>query len=383
MKINGQNKLKFCFTLLNETIFVFMLLKQLTLTHYKNIEASRFEFKAPINCFIGNNGIGKSNILDSIYHLAFTRSYFNPSGIQNIQFGKEFFLIEGTFDKEGKEVKINCSLKKGQKKTFKKNGKIYDRIVDHIGLIPLVIISPSDRNLIIEGSSTRRKFIDGVIGQTDKVYLKNLTDYNKILAQRNALLKFFTQNRTFDSETLAVYNHQISELAHPIYERRKAFMEIFIPIFSERHFSISKGVEEVGIQYVSDLSQKNMSQLLDQSLEKDKIMQFTSVGIHKDDMDLLITDMPIKKFGSQGQQKTFLIALKLAQFDFIKKKSGMNPIVLLDDIFDKLDQDRVCQTIQLFDNGSLGQIFISDTHEERVKTALEKTASKHEIFNFS
>ena len=178
-------------------------------------------------------------------------------------------------------------------------------------------------------------------------------------------------------------NHQISELAHPIYERRKAFMEIFIPIFSERHFSISKGVEEVGIQYVSDLSQKNMSQLLDQSLEKDKIMQFTSVGIHKDDMDLLITDMPIKKFGSQGQQKTFLIALKLAQFDFIKKKSGMNPIVLLDDIFDKLDQDRVCQTIQLFDNGSLGQIFISDTHEERVKTALEKTASKHEIFNFS
>ena len=382
MKIKGQNKLKFCFNLLNETIFVLMLLKQLTLTHYKNIEASRFEFQAPINCFIGNNGIGKSNILDSIYHLAFTKSYFNPSGIQNIQFGKEFFLIEGTFDKEGKEVKINCSLKKGQKKTFKKNGKIYDRIVDHIGLIPLVIISPADRNLIIEGSSTRRKFIDGVIGQTDKVYLKNLTDYNKILAQRNALLKFFAQNRTFDAETLAVYNHQISELAHPIYERRKSFMEIFIPIFSERHFSISKGVEEVGIQYVSDLSQKNMSELLDQSLEKDKLMQFTSVGIHKDNMNLLITDMPIKKFGSQGQQKTFLIALKLAQFDFIKKKSGVNPIVLLDDIFDKLDQDRVCQTIQLFDNGSLGQIFISDTHEERIKTALEKTASKHEIFNF-
>ena len=144
-----------------------MLLKQLTLTHYKNIESSKFEFQAPINCFIGNNGIGKSNILDSIYHLAFTKSYFNPSGIQNIQFGKEFFLIEGTFDKEGKEVKINCSLKKGQKKTFKKNGKIYDKIADHIGLIPLVIISPADRNLIIEGSSTRRKFIDGVIKSID------------------------------------------------------------------------------------------------------------------------------------------------------------------------------------------------------------------------
>ena len=216
-----------------------MLLKQLTLTHYKNIESSKFEFQAPINCFIGNNGIGKSNILHSNYHMAYTKRYINPSGIQNIQFGKEFFLIEGTFDKEGKEVKINCSLKKGQKKTFKKNGKIYNRIVDHIGLIPLVIISPADRNLIIEGSVTRRKFIDGVIGQTDKVYLKNLTDYNKILMQRNALLKFFAQNRTFDGNTLRVYNHQMSELARPIYEKRKAFLEIFIPIFSRRYSNIS------------------------------------------------------------------------------------------------------------------------------------------------
>ena len=383
MKINGLNKLKFCFTFLNETIFELMFLKKLSLTHYKNLEASRFEFHAPINCFIGNNGIGKSNILDSIYHLAFTKSYFNPSGVQNIQFGKEFFLIEGKFDKEGKEVKINCSLKKGQKKIVKKNGKNYDKIADHIGLIPLVIISPADRNLIIEGSSTRRKFIDGVIGQIDKVYLKNLMDYNKILAQRNALLKYFAKNRTFDAETLEVYNHQMNELAHPIYEKRKAFMEVFISIFSKRHFSISKGVEKIGIQYVSDLNKKNMSELLDQSLEKDKILQFTSVGIHKDDIDLLINGMLIKKFGSQGQQKTFLIALKIAQFDFIKKKSGMNPIVLLDDIFDKLDQDRVFQTIQLFNNQNLGQIFISDTHEDRIKTALEMTTFDHEIFKLS
>tara|TARA_A100001011_G_scaffold92124_2_gene96839 strand:- start:39494 stop:40576 length:1083 start_codon:yes stop_codon:yes gene_type:complete len=360
-----------------------MFLKQLSLTHYKNLEVSRFEFQSTINCFIGKNGIGKSNILDSIYHLAFTKSYFNPSGAQNIQFGKDFFLIEGKFEREGKIVKINCSLKKGQKKIIKKNGKIYDKIADHIGLIPLVIISPADRNLITEGSVTRRKFIDGIIGQTDKVYLKNLTDYNKILMQRNALLKFFAQNRTFDGNTLRVYNDQMSELAHPIYEKRKAFLEIFIPIFSQRYFNISKGVEEVGIQYDSDLRHKNISELLEQSLEKDKILQFTSVGIHKDDIHLLITGMPIKKFGSQGQQKTFLIALKMAQFDFIKKKSGMNPIVLLDDIFDKLDQDRVSQTIQLFDNENLGQIFISDTHEDRIKTALEMTTSDHEIFNLS
>lgn len=360
-----------------------MFLKQLTLTHYKNIEASQFDFKAPINCFIGNNGIGKSNILDSIYHLAFTKSYFNPSRVQNIQFGKEFFLIEGKFDKAGKAEKINCSLKKGQKMTIKRNGKIYDKIAEHIGLIPLVIISPADRNLIIEGSSTRRKFIDGVIGQTDKTYLKILSDYNKILAQRNALLKFFAQNRTFDGDTLAIYNHQMSELAHPIHEKRKAFMEVFIPIFTKRYLSICNGAEEVDIRYASDLGEYKMSDLLDHNLEKDKVLQFTSVGIHKDDLDLLILGMPIKKFGSQGQQKTFLIALKLAQFDFIKEKSGMNPIVLLDDIFDKLDQDRVTQTIQLFDNESLGQIFISDTHKDRIKAALEMSSSAYEIFILS
>ena len=360
-----------------------MFLKQLTLTNYKNIEASQFDFQAPINCFIGNNGVGKSNILDSIYHLAFTKSYFNPYGVQNIQFGKEFFLIEGKFNNDGKEEKINCSLKKGQKKTVKRNGKVYDKIAEHIGLIPLVIISPADRNLIIEGSNTRRKFIDGVIGQTDKTYLNYLSDYNKILAQRNALLKFFAQNRTFDGETLAIYNHQISELAHPIYEKRKAFMEVFLPIFAKRHLSISNGIEEVDIQYVSDLNETKMSDLLVNNLEKDKILQFTSVGTHKDDLDLQISGMPIKKFGSQGQQKTFLIALKLAQFDFIKEKSGMNPIVLLDDIFDKLDQDRVTKTIQLFDYESLGQIFISDTHEDRIKIALEMSSSPYEIFNLS
>lgn len=360
-----------------------MFLKQLTLTHYKNIEASQFDFQAPINCFIGNNGVGKSNILDSIYHLAFTKSYFNPSGVQNIQFGKEFFLIEGKFNKDGKEEKINCSLKKGQKKTVKRNGKVYNKIAEHIGLIPLVIISPADRNLIIEGSSTRRKFIDGVIGQTDNIYLKNLSDYNKILAQRNALLKFFAQNRTFDGDTLAIYNHQMSELAHPIFEKRKAFMEVLLPIFKKRHLSISNGAEEVDIRYASDLSENKMSDLLELNLEKDKLLQFTSVGIHKDDLDLLISGMPIKKFGSQGQQKAFLIGLKLAQFDFIKEKSGMNSIVLLDDIFDKLDQDRVTQTIQLFDNKSLGQIFISDTHEDRIKAALEMSSTAYEIFKLS
>ncbi len=360
-----------------------MFLKQLTLTNYKNIEASKFDFKAPINCFIGNNGIGKSNILDSIYHLAFTKSYFNPSSLQNIKFDKEFFVIEGRFERKSKEEKINCSLKRGQKKTIKRNGKVYDKIADHIGLIPLVIISPADRDLIIEGSSTRRKFVDGVIGQTDKSYLKSLVDYNKTLAQRNALLKYFAINRTFDAANLEIYNHQMIELSKPIHEKRKTFLEAFIPIFTKRYNSISASAESVDICYHSDLNENNLEDLLSQNLERDKVLQYSTVGIHKDDLDFEITGVPIKKIGSQGQQKTFLIALKLAQFDFIQKVAGINPIVLLDDIFDKLDQNRVTQTIQLFENEDLGQIFISDTHEDRIKAALAMTSSEYEIFNLN
>ena len=242
---------------------------------------------------------------------------------------------------------------------------------------------PADRNLIIEGSSTRRKFIDGVIGQTDKDYLKNLVDYNKTLAQRNALLKYFAINRTFNRDNLEIYNYQMNELSKPIYKKRKAFMEAFIPIFKQRYYSISAKTESVDIHYYSDLNKSDMNKLLSQNLERDKVLQYTSIGIHKDDLDFEITQVPIKKFGSQGQQKTFLIALKLAQFDFLKKVAEVNPIVLLDDIFDKLDQNRVGQTIKLFKNESIGQIFISDTHEDRIKAALSSTTSNYKIFNLN
>ena len=360
-----------------------MFLKQLSLTNYKNIEAWQFKFEARINCFIGNNGIGKSNILDGIYHLAFTKSYFNPSSVQNIQFDKEFFVIEGKFQKLERDEKINCSLKRGQKKVIKRNGKVYDKIAEHIGLIPLVIISPADQDLIIEGSITRRKFIDNVIGQTDKNYLQNLLDYKNTLAQRNALLKYFALNRTFDKNTLDIYNHQMNELSRPIFDKRVDFMREFVPIFKSRYKSISGDKEEIDIEFRSDLNKNTLLQLLEEHLDKDKILQFTSVGVHKDDLDFQISGSPIKKFGSQGQQKTFLISLKLAQFDFIKKVVGMSPIVLLDDIFDKLDQNRVAQTIQLFENETTGQIFISDTHEDRIKEALSVGKSSYELFNLN
>ena len=295
-----------------------MKLTALSLTNYKNITAASYQFDARINCFIGKNGVGKSNVLDAIYHLCFGKGYFNPSAVQNIQFEKDFFLLEGVFERDEREEKIVCSLKKGNKKTMKRNGKAYDRLADHIGLLPLVIISPADRDLIIEGSSTRRKFIDGVMGQTDKAYLKNLLQYNKALAQRNALLKYFVANQTFDQETLSIYDEQLIQLGTTIYNKRKDFLEIFIPIVKNHYKSISKSEEEVDIQYKSDLHQYNFIDLLKNSLSKDRSAQFTTVGSHKDDLDFLIHGQAIKKFGSQGQQKSFLIALKLYKFDFIK-----------------------------------------------------------------
>jgi|TARA_A200000113_G_scaffold201240_1_gene194863 DNA replication and repair protein RecF len=357
-----------------------MYLKQLTLTQYKNIRSKTFDFNPKINCFVGDNGKGKSNLLDAIYHLAFGKSYFNPIASQNIQLGEDFFVIEGRYEREKREEKIVCSLKKGQKKVMKRNGKVYEKLSDHIGLIPTVIISPADRDLIAEGSSNRRKFMDGVIGQTDALFLQNLIDYNKILSQRNALLKFFALNNTFDPDTLAVYNDQLSQRSTALYEKRKAFMETFIPVFNTRYKDISKGKEQVDLEYESQLHENSHEALLESNLDKDKVLQYTSSGIHKDDINFLLEDQPIKKFGSQGQQKTFLIALKLAQFDFLKKQTGGAPILLLDDAFDKLDQKRVTQIISLVDQNDFGQIFLTDTHEERTLDALHSLKSSYELF---
>jgi len=357
-----------------------MYLKQLSLTQYKNIRSKTFDFNPKINCFVGDNGKGKSNILDAIYHLAFGKSYFNPIASQNIQLGEDFFVVEGRYEREEREEKIVCSLKKGQKKVMKRNGKVYEKLSDHIGLIPTVIISPADRDLIAEGSSTRRKFMDGVIGQTDAVFLQNLIEYHKILSQRNALLKFFALNNTFESDTLAVYNDQLSQRSSALYEKRKAFMETFIPVFNTRYQDISEGNERVDLEYESQLHQNSHKALLESSLEKDKILQYTSTGIHKDDINFLLEAQPIKKFGSQGQQKTFLIALKLAQFDFLKKQTGGAPLLLLDDAFDKLDQKRVTQIISLVDQNDFGQIFLTDTHEERTLNALHSIKSSYELF---
>lgn len=357
-----------------------MILKSLSLLNYKNFDTKSFIFNDKINCIVGDNGIGKTNVLDAIYHLSFGKSYFNPVATQNIKHDEEFFMIKGDYEKDDKNEKVIISLKRGQKKIIKRNGKDYEKFSEHIGFLPLVIISPADRDLIIEGSDTRRKFIDSVISQSDKSYLSHLINYNKVLSQRNALLKYFALNHTFNKDTLDVYNSQLSDFGSVIFKKRDAFLKEFIPIFKERYDVISNGKEAVDLVYSSDLFNDSLDILLNQCVNKDKALQYTSVGIHKDDLHFNIEEHPIKKFGSQGQQKSFLIALKLAQFDFIKAHSGVNPILLLDDIFDKLDEHRVAQIIKLVDNENFGQLFISDTHAKRTEDAVKQVHQSYEIF---
>lgn len=358
-----------------------MFLKRISLLNYKNFSEIDFELDSKINCFVGKNGIGKTNILDAIYHLANGKSYFNPLAVQNIKHGEDFFVVDGEFEKNGRTEKILCSLKKGQKKILKRNGKVYEKFSDHIGFIPLVIISPADSDLIIEGSETRRKFIDTVISQLDSSYLQQLIQYQKIISQRNALLKFFALNHVFESDTLSIYNEQLNTLGEFIFEKRKKFLIDFIPIFNNYHREITNSAETVQLVYQSNLFEKDTLTLLEENISKDRVLHYTSVGVHKDDLSFEIDNYPIKKFGSQGQQKSFLIALKLAQFDFVKKQSGEKPILLFDDIFDKLDEFRVSKIIEMVNKEEFGQLFISDTHPERTENIVKTTLQSYKIFN--
>jgi len=357
-----------------------MVLEKISLLNYKNIETEAFEFDPKINCFVGSNGAGKTNVLDAIYHLSFGKSYFNPITGQNIKHGADFFVIEGEYLKEKRNEKILVSAKRGQKKIIKRNAKAYEKFSEHIGFLPLVLISPADRDLITEGSDTRRKFMDGVISQGDRSYLTTLIRYNKVLTQRNSLLKYFALNNTFNQDNLDVYNEQLQLYGTMIFEKRASFLVAFTPIFLERYNAISNGMENVNLTYNSQLNEYKLVTLLKENIKKDRLSQYTNFGIHKDDLSFEIDGYPIKKFGSQGQQKSYLIALKLAQFDFIKTQCKVNPILLLDDIFDKLDEQRVEHILTLVHDKNFGQLFISDTHEKRTENVIKKVGQSYKMF---
>lgn len=358
-----------------------MYLQKLKLTDFKNCSSADLIFSEKVNCFVGLNGAGKTNILDSIYYLAFCKSYFTITDKQNIKYGKEFFAIHGDFCLDNDEIEnISCVQKINTKKSFRINKKEYERLADHIGKISLVMISPYDRDLINGGSDLRRKFIDGVISQFDPVYLNYLLSYNKALLQRNKQLKNFLENGIWDRNLLEVWDKQLIQNARPIVEKRKSFLENFMPIFQEYYDIISGTKEKVSIEYDSNLKEKSLEILLEESLNHDRFSAYTNVGIHKDDLAFIIDKHPVKHYGSQGQQKSFVVAIKLAQFDFNYKKIGYKPILLLDDIFDKLDDNRVKQLVKLVGNDHFGQVFITDTQKQRIKFLMENTNINHKIF---
>lgn len=348
-----------------------LVLKNLELLGFKSYTDAQLEFCEEVNCFFGLNGSGKTNLLDAIYYLSFCKSFLNPVDSQNIKHGEELMMIQGDFDANGQHEHIVVGMKRNQKKAIKRNKKEYPKIQDHIGLLPLVMISPADTNLISEGSELRRKFIDGVISQYNKAYLDDLLGYNKALAQRNALLKQFASGMPFDAALLELWDLQLADYGSRIFAMRSTFLQNFIPVFKKYYSYLSSNNDFVELEYKSSLFEGDLMDQLAASVQKDRALQYTSVGIHKDDLEFLLEQFPLKRFGSQGQQKSFLVALKLAQYDFIRDKKQLKPLLLLDDIFDKLDDERVARLMQLVSDHNFGQLFVTDTNLERMQRVFQ------------
>jgi DNA replication and repair protein RecF len=358
-----------------------MYLTKLFLVNFKNYNESEFQFSDKINCFVGNNGVGKTNLLDAIHYLSFCKSYFNTSDTQNIRHGEDFFNIHGTFIRNDKtSEQVQCIQKRDHRKRFLVGKKEYDRLADHIGNFPLVMISPYDRDLINDGSEIRRKYIDSVISQFDRLYLDDLIHYQKALMQRNALLKRFAERHSFSGQELETWDEPMIRLGEAIHRKRAEFLEQFIPIFRHYFRFISGEKEAVDVIYQSQLTEGPFAGLLSGCLSRDRAAQYSTVGIHKDDLDFRISGYPVKKYGSQGQQKSFVIALRLAQFDYTRNIKGFKPILLLDDVFDKLDDLRVEQLIVLVSEENFGQVFITDTSEERIRKIFDALPIDHKIF---
>jgi DNA replication and repair protein RecF len=358
-----------------------MYCKQLSVINFKNYREASLVFSPKFNCFTGNNGSGKTNLLDAIHYLSLCKGFTNPIDTQNILFEEEMFMIQGRYQINGQEDELYCGLKRNHRKVFKRNKKEYERLSDHIGLFPLVLLSPADTQLILGGSEDRRKFLDSVISQYDKEYLYKLISYNKALLQRNTLLKQFAERRYFDAASLEIWDEQLVANGTYVFHARQDFFGTFLDVFRSHYAFLSDGNEHVDIEYLSGFSDgQEFLQLLEESRDKDRQAQYTTVGIHKDDLSFLIHGWPAKKFGSQGQQKSFIIALKLAQFSFTRDIKGFHPILLFDDIFDKLDECRVQQLMQMVSEQHFGQVFITDTHTERIESLFSNIPSECKLF---
>lgn len=357
-----------------------MILKRISILNYKNLAQVDLSFSSKLNCFIGLNGMGKTNVLDALYYLSFCKSRTNPVDSQNIRHGTDFFVLQGDYENESNTSEvIYCGLKAHTKKVFKRNKKEYSRLSDHIGFLPLVMISPSDSELISGGSAERRRFMDVTISQFDKEYLVALIHYNQALAQRNALLR---KEVSVDEELFAILERQMAENGMVVFKKREDYINDFNLIFQQYYSVISQNREVVELNYKSHAQGNEMVffERIQQSRERDKIMGFSLCGIHKDELDMRLGGFSIKREGSQGQNKTYLIAMKLAQFDFLKRIGLTTPLLLLDDIFDKLDISRVEQIVKLVSDDDFGQIFITDTDRNRLVRILPQLGSNYKMF---
>lgn len=357
-----------------------MYLKKISLTNFKNYSQAEMEFSPKINCIVGNNGVGKTNILDAIHYLSLTKSFFNNIESVSIRHNEDYFIIQGLFVKDGDEDNIFCSFHRQKQKMLKRNGKEYERLSDHVGRYPVVMISPADYALVSEGSEERRKFMNKIISQYNAEYLDSALNYNKALQQRNKLLRNFSISGGFDEEMLSVWDSQLVKYGNYVYSERGILVNELIPVFQEYYSLLSNDKEKVRLRYRSHLSEGDFNYILKNAVSKDRSLEYTTAGIHKDDLLFEMNGYSVRSLGSQGQQKSYLVALKLAKFDYIKKKAGFSPILLLDDIFDKFDAERVAQIIRLVGNHRFGQIFITDTHQDRLYEILNTLDTDYKLF---
>ncbi|MGD9978472.1 MAG: DNA replication/repair protein RecF [Bacteroidales bacterium] len=356
-----------------------MHLNNLTVINFKSFKQLELEFDSKINCFVGNNGQGKTNLLDAIYYLSMCKSAFNPNDNQVLNHDESFFVLQGRYLRQSSNENIYCGFKQSEGKVFRRNGKDYERLADHIGFLPVVMVSPFDSSLIDGAGEERRKYMNSVISQFDKMYIDEVMRYNRALAQRNSFLKNY-RGSSFNHDLLDALDEQLVQYGKIIHAKRRHFIAQLIPIFQEYYIRVSGGAEEVSLSFRSQLNNDDLHDLLRVNIEKDRALQYTSSGIHRDDVVLHINGYPIRREGSQGQQKTYLIALKLAQFDFLSRVSEIKPILLLDDIFDKLDFGRVEQLIWLVSHDGFGQIFITDTNKNRVDEILHRVNSGYHLY---
>ena len=357
-----------------------MQLNKLSIINYKNIEAATLDLSAKLNCFIGHNGEGKTNLLDAVYYLSFCRSAFNPKDSEVMRHDADYFVLEGDYTTDdGDKEQVYCGMKRGTKKHFKRNKKEYKRLSMHIGQVPLIFVSPADATLIDGGSEERRRLMDVVISQYDTPYIEDLNRYNKALQQRNKLLK---QEEEPDSTLMELLEMQMAEYGEAIYKKRAAFVEELTPVFQRIYQTICENREQVSLEYVSHCQRGLLLDVIRRDRAKDRIMGYSLHGIHKDDLVMKLGDYPIRREGSQGQNKTYVLALKLAQFDFLRRTSGNNtPLLLLDDIFDKLDSSRVEQIVRLVSGDDFGQIFITDTNRDHLDKILQGSSFSYKIFS--